>query len=381
MPPRKRPGQPSRTSRQTRSKRVRTSELTATDPPVPEPTVNNTGLVSLNVNALSATISTAISEAVKTALSKDSLPEILRQNTVEDSTSFEASLAEQSQADLSSDSVTTAVNSHVSSLTGPGTSNDYLLLGSDNVQPKQIFTSLSVNLSSRVGSKIKAKIWANEYVEFGALLASTPQVDKYALSMTPSTRPSKQPRLTLEPCQATKKVSNIQQWVSAFNIFVWVYTERYQSETPQLMKYCEVVRDIAFSNGDWLWYDEQFRYLRQSAPDKYPWDQIHWELWFRASANFRRSQSITNKPQPSTRQRFRSHFFPRGTCWAFHAGKHCQGCQFEHVCYKCGAKHPAIQCSVQTPQQRSGGFKPKGNSTQVSGPSQSASNPRKGGTA
>lgn len=314
MPPRKRAGQPSRIGRQTRSKRVRTSELTAADPPVPQPAINNPGLVSLDTNALSATISTAISEAVKTALSKDSLTEIMRENTVED--------AGQSQADLSSDRVTTAVSTHVSNLTGTGTRDDSLLLGPDYVQPKQIFTSVSVNLSSRVGSKIKAKIWANEYVEFGALLASTPQIDKYALSMTPSTGPSKQPRLTLEPYHAPKKVSNIQQWVSAFNIFVSIYTERYQSETPQLMKYCEVVRDIALSHGDWLWYDEQFRYLRQAAPDKYPWVQIHWELWLRASANFRRSHSITSKPQASTRQRFRPNFSPRGTCWTFHAGKH-----------------------------------------------------------
>ena len=76
-----------------------------------------------------------------------------------------------------------------------------------------------------------------------------PQVDKYALSMTLSTAPSKQPRLIFEPYHATKKASNIQQWVSAFNIFVSVYTERYQSETQQLMKYCEVNRDIALSNG------------------------------------------------------------------------------------------------------------------------------------
>ena len=269
MPPKKRPGQPSWAGRQTRLERVRTSELTATDQPVPEPPINNPGLVSLDVNALSATISTAISQTVKTALSKDNLTEILRQNTLEDSTSIE--VTENSQADLTSDSVTTAVSSHVSSLIGAGTSNDFLLLGPDNVQPKQFFTSVSVSLSSRVGSKIKAKIWANEYVEFGALLATTPQVDKYALSMTPSTAPSKQPWLTLERYHATKKVSSIQQWVSAFNIFVPVYTERYQSETPQLMKYCEVVRDIALSNGDWLWYDGQFRYLRQSAPEKYTW--------------------------------------------------------------------------------------------------------------
>ena len=94
MPPKKRPETPSRIGRQTRSKRVRTSELTATDPHVPEPTMKiNPGLVSLDVNALSATISTAISEAVKTALSKVSLTEILTQNTLsEGSSSIEATL-------------------------------------------------------------------------------------------------------------------------------------------------------------------------------------------------------------------------------------------------------------------------------------------------
>ena len=142
----------------------------------------------------------------------------MRQNTVEDGTSIEATLAGQSQADLSSDSVTTAVSNHVSNLTGAGTREDSLLLGPDNVQPKQIFISISANLSSRVGSKIKAKIWANKYVEFGALLASTPQIDKYALSMTPSTGSSKQPRLTLESYQTPKRVSNIQQRISAFSI-------------------------------------------------------------------------------------------------------------------------------------------------------------------
>jgi len=34
-------------------------------------------------------------------------------------------------------------------------------------------------------------------------------------------------------------------------------------------------------------------------------------------------------------------------------------CQFQHNFYKCGAKHPAIQCSVPAAQQRSGGAKPK----------------------
>lgn len=87
--------------------------------------------------------------------------------------SIEATLAGQSQTDLSSDSVARAVSYHVSTLTGAGTRNNSLLMGPDNVQPQQIFRSVTVSLSSRVGWKVKAKIGANEYVEFGALLAST----------------------------------------------------------------------------------------------------------------------------------------------------------------------------------------------------------------
>ena len=52
------------------------------------------------------------------------------------------------------------------------------------------------------------------------------------------------------------------------------------------MKYCEVVRDFANTSGDWIFYNEQFRYLRQSSPELYLLDQIHWELWLRAKTNF-----------------------------------------------------------------------------------------------
>jgi len=68
----------------------------------------------------------------------------MRQHPVEDGASIGASLASQSQADLTSDSVTTAVSNHVGNLTGAGTRNDSLLLGADNVQPKQIFTLILV---------------------------------------------------------------------------------------------------------------------------------------------------------------------------------------------------------------------------------------------
>ena len=61
------------------------------------------------------------------------------------------------------------------------------------------------------------------------------------MSMSPSTESSNNSQLTLEPCHPTKHIDSIQPWVSTFNIFVSVYKERFTNETPQLVKYCEVV--------------------------------------------------------------------------------------------------------------------------------------------
>ena len=146
------------------------------------------------------------------------------------------------------------------------------------------------------------------------------------------------------------------------------------------MKYCEVVRDLAFKSGDWFWYDEQFRYIRQSNPEHYPWDQIHWELWLRAANSFRKQQPFTNKFQTQPRQRFRYPFFPKGTCWAFQAGKRCSGCQFEHSCFKCGAQHPGCQCTAQTTSTRFGN-KGKGGAAVTTGFTQPTGNPGKGGSS
>ena len=52
------------------------------------------------------------------------------------------------------------------------------------------------------------------------------------------------------------------------------------------MRYCEIVRDIAAKLGDWLYYDEQFRFIRQSAPAQYPWDAIYWEIWLKCCDKF-----------------------------------------------------------------------------------------------
>ena len=68
------------------------------------------------------------------------------------------------------------------------------------------------------------------------------------------------------------------------------------------MKYCETVRDIFAKGGDWRLYDEQLRFLRQSDPNLFPWDQIHWEL---------------PAPTPKNHQIVFAHNFPKGLAGPF----------------------------------------------------------------
>ena len=92
-------------------------------------------------------------------------------------------------------------------------------------------------------------------------------------------------------------------------------------EALALIKYGEVVRDLAVRGGDWRFYDIQLCNLQQTSPSEMPWDSTHWELWIP--------------------------FVPRGFCRKFHRGTECQGCNSQHKCFKCGIIHPAVWCNFR----------------------------------
>ena len=264
MPPSKRSSTNTSAGTAPRAKRSRSS--TATSMAISD-SVALPATVSIDVAALSATVSAVVTEALKTTLSSEILTGILK-NTG-------PPIPLEPLALESSSSVGVALNTEVANILrdghASGTSRGGAPTTLNGSRPKSTFTSISVSLSSRVSAKLKVKIFANEYVDFGALLSSSRNNEgKYPLSMAPSEGSSSRPQITLEPLQNAKRIQCIQQWVSAFNMFVSVYSEKFTAETPRLMKYCEVVRDLAQEAGDWIWYDKQFRYLRQTAPGEIP---------------------------------------------------------------------------------------------------------------
>ena len=276
MPPK--PKRTSQTRTRSSAKRARVTDPIASRPgPSDQQAVTSTEqpLMAVNMQALSASISSAVQLAVAEAM-KTQWPAAPSQETQSSTDQSVANIVNTSLAEITQGTPSRSEN--VVTLDEPGL---------DSPAPKQIFSSVAVSLSSRVSSKVKAKIWSNEYLDFGTLLSFSPNNQKYSLSLASSDGETTRPHLTLEPSQPVKKIQTINQWLSAFNIFVAIYSEKLPTDTPKLMKYCEIVRDIAAKPGDWLYYDEQFRFIRQSAPAQYPWDAIHWELWLKAVTNFR----------------------------------------------------------------------------------------------
>ncbi|KAJ7383873.1 hypothetical protein OS493_025197, partial [Desmophyllum pertusum] len=134
--------------------------------------------------------------AIKTAFSADNLATILGTNANQQVVSQDTARPVDKAVDADVADLTLDMNSQ----SGTGGVNPINLVntGLNDPKPQTPFTSVSVALTSRVSPKIKAKIWANEYIDFGTLLSSSPQNEgKYSLSMSPSVGSSNKPQLTL----------------------------------------------------------------------------------------------------------------------------------------------------------------------------------------
>jgi hypothetical protein len=111
--------------------------------------------------------------------------------------------------------------------------------------PSQPYESIHLPLYSRITTKLKNKIWNDEYIDFGSLLSNPGAVDnKFQLSVKTS-NDGLHPSLSFEPVHKPQKVAHIATWMSAFRIFVGVYTQKYRHESPALMKYGDIVQDLA----------------------------------------------------------------------------------------------------------------------------------------
>ena len=237
-----------------------------------------------------------------------------------------------------------AIASHLGALPSVNSS-------SPSGEPSDPFISASLPIDARVSDKIRQKIWDNEYVDLGILLVRPASQNKFQITLG-QPELGRQPSFCIEPAEKPRRITTIDQWLNAFHVFIGVYTAKYPQDSPELIKYCSLIRDLAERGHNWLFYDENFRFMRQSRVSSLPWGAIHTELWLRSHPPPSKVPSNANRNSRSVPSlSFGRRDVPFGYCFNFHRGDPCRAtpCAFKHTCFQCGGKHRVSSCTFRAP--------------------------------
>jgi len=249
----------------------------------------------------------------------------------------------------STDSLTGVIQNHVQSLIDCNPTDTSL---QGNKQGNYI--ALQRPLDLKVDVKIKDKIWSNQFVDLASLLDTRADGSQALRLVSVEGEPI---RFTTQ--KPDSKINSLGKWTDAFMVFMTVYTRKYPHETAHLMAYMQLIKRLALKGGDFVYYDEEFRYLRQHGLQGW---EVHTDLWLEAR-DIRGSQAGGNKPYgkgyngKSNNNSFRgqsktwnrsSH--PKGYCFRYHSTGRCKNipeCTFKHTCYNhgCGGRHPVFSCN------------------------------------
>ena len=157
--------------------------------------------------------------------------------------------ASSSESDSSDDDIHELASKHLGKLTGALPDYDTYSYGE----------SITTPINTQIPIKIQRKIWENKYLDLAVLLPNTTYSNLNA-NRRFSLEISHNSKISLVPNTQTKKIINIEQWTTAFLRFAAIYGLKFPKEMSKLMKYAEIVRDLANRKPglSWLMYDIQF---------------------------------------------------------------------------------------------------------------------------
>jgi hypothetical protein len=107
-------------------------------------------------------------------------------------------------------------------------------LDTDPARDSNEFQSVSLPLGSTIPSKLKSKIWADEYIDLRAL---TKDADDEEFTFTVR-KTQGSPSIAMTPTgQKAIPLDNIEEWTSVMLTFGAIYTERHPKSAPAMFKY------------------------------------------------------------------------------------------------------------------------------------------------
>ncbi|KAH3815089.1 hypothetical protein DPMN_143608 [Dreissena polymorpha] len=144
--------------------------------------------------------------------------------------------------------------------TGPQSDGRQTSMNSIPIQPLSPAPPQGISLSAGVDPKLKAKIWADQFLALASLINSK---ESGTLCMKHNPDVS----IALHRSEA-EDIKNMEAWHKAWTIFVAIYTERQPTSAPALMKYSATIQHLAKQAGVYsaIQYDVQFRKIKEDAP-------------------------------------------------------------------------------------------------------------------
>jgi len=98
-------------------------------------------------------------------------------------------------------------------------------------------------LGQGIDPKIKAKIWAEEYVQLGSLLYKQTHSRLEAVQDSDN-------NISFLQREQKFDIKSFQQWVNAFHIFVSIYCQKYPHQSSNLMKYMAIINKLCTDVGE-----------------------------------------------------------------------------------------------------------------------------------
>ncbi|XP_033758500.1 uncharacterized protein LOC117340829 [Pecten maximus] len=207
---------------------------------------------------------------------------------------------------LSNMNITTPLANVVSNLTGE----------TNHMHPT--IHSISRPLGMHVDTKIIMKFLADEFIDFGLLIQKSADTEHFKIQLHGT-------ELAIVPKQKSFSIRNIEQWLSAFHVFVAIYVQTHPRAISSLMKHAGIVQTLHRRSGiaAALNYDCNFRQWHQFYPHA-SWGDMHSEFYLEATAI---GLKIAARNQPAVQQPFpqkSANNVPKGICWSFNKVGSCR---------------------------------------------------------
>ncbi len=166
-------------------------------------------------------------------------------------------------------------------------------------------------LDLHVTPRQREKILSDKFIELGDLLEKDPtKLDDRDVTFRGSKMVAK---------AKPNVVKTFDEWEMAWDIFMTVYSRKEENapKLKSLIKYRSNVKDIHDRKGRWIFYDTQFRRLKELLGNELSWDTLHNEIYLKSMGPATKSEkSDQYNPGRSTSTQ-NSHLRVSGYCWNY----------------------------------------------------------------